>query len=549
MIWVDSSLQLYTTIISWQYYGLIWSLLVGSGLVFVPIVMALVSQLLDARNNGSMVGNDSDRLLSGIEVRIAQLFIIMFFVAMPASPFELNSQSVRVASKDHLNTPPGQVAEGSCNATNTSFDELESSDGQAICDKQAKIPIWWYGVLRVSHAITQAAVDELTSDTNQGFRALVAFGRSGKIVNQDLQNSVNLFETECYRKALTMNADATSGSYNGEVSPIDGGIFGNDVSWHGSLFLRDNFYGNITTDSPVGDLPFNPELNPGVDTSIDTPLAGRVNCGEWWTWISTEVFNEATSPEAGDNRAGRFQRLAGGFNFFGPNGTQDFVVRNYIQNSNPVGSVMADRANTLRTRGNGMVQNTGEAVRTLYQTAELAKISIMMTFFTDAVVKALPILQSYILMFIVFMLPFGFVLSGYSWGFVINASVLVFFVIFWSALWGFAAWIDDSMARALWPGTGDGLASGVQSFIGVGTEQSTAQSTNKLIHSIVTTGTYIGAPSFAAWVLTSAGFSVTNWAGSGAASGGAVGSAGGTSFVSGANKQIAQVKNIGNRKK
>jgi len=105
------------------------------------------------------------------------------------------------------------------------------------------------------------------------------------------------------------------------------------------------------------------------------------------------------------------------------------------------------------------------------------------------------------------MLPFGLVLSGYSWGFILQSSVLLFFVIFWSAIWAFAAWVDDTMANALWPGLGDGIFSGIQSYVGIGVDnQSWEQGTNKLIHSIVTAALYIGGPIFCGYVLTAAGF-------------------------------------------
>jgi len=510
---VDSSLQVFTTIVSWEYYGVIWSLLVGSGIVFIPIVMQLVQFLLNARAQSSMLGSSSDGLLSALEVQLISLFLVMLFVALPASPFELNQNTVNVVGKPNSVYTDEQIpANASCGQTQTAYDDLESSDGSELCAKQSNIPIWWYGVLRVSHAITQATVVELTADTNHGFRALVSFARSNKIVNQTLQDSVNRFEQECYTKALNQNSRAsTSGAGNGQ-GVSDEGLFGSDISWMGApavIELYENPDLKLVSSDPVlgPGLAFDPGLNPGVNTEIETPEAGIVRCADWWSSLYDQILEEATSEMAGDNRANRVQRFASSFNFIGANGTGDFLVRNYIQNSEGTPSQTTENIHALNKRSEGVLGGAGRRVTQLVQGEEFVRLAFKATFITDALIKALPILQAYILMFIVFMLPFGLVLSGFSWGYVIKASVLMFFVIFWSAIWGFAAWIDDSLAKTLWPGNGDGIISGVQSFLGIGTEQSVSEAMNKLIHSIVTAAMYLGGPTFAGWVLVSAGFS------------------------------------------
>lgn len=532
MINVDSSLQMYTMIVSWKYYGAIWDLLVGTGIVFIPVAMAIVSQLLEARANGSMLGNSSDRLLSGVEVKIVSIFIIMLFMAMPSTPLQLNSDSITLASNpDKLTNRVNATETSSCGATGSSFDDIESSDGDAICGTNSPIPLWWYGVLRVSHAITQAVVSEMTADTNEGFRALVQFTRSGKILNPQLKMLVNRFETECYGKALAAYSNATKNyQAGGGIDGPDGGFFGDDVSWQGSEFLVENYYPILESDDPVEGIDFDEDLNKQVDTEIAIPAAGKVQCSQFWELVSERVLAEATSEEAGDNRATRTQRFR---SFLGSDDINELIIRNYIVNSNPQGSHTTESINKQANRGNGLLQNGADRVAELYSGREFAHMAFTATFLTDALVKSLPIIQAYILMFIVFMLPFGFVISGFSWSFVVQASVLVFFVTFWSALWGFAAWIDDSMAKALWPGNGDGLISGVQSFLGIGTEMSLQQATAKFIHSAVTAMTYLGAPTFTAWVLSAAGAQAAYFAG-GSISGvsGPVGSAVGASAAS-----------------
>lgn len=524
MINVDSSLQVYTLIVSWKYYGVIWSLLVGTGIVFIPIVFQLVSYLLDQRENGSMFTNGSDRSLSGIEVMLVRIFIIMLFIAMPVTPLTLDSNTVQVVnSPSNLRTGENIPPVGTCASTGTPFDDMESADGEAICGTNSNIPIWWYAVLRVSHAITQAAVSELTSDTNEGFRALSSFLRSGKIQDPSLQNLANKFEGECYRKAQARYSAETAGTVVGPGND-EPGFLGRDVSWQGSPFFIDEYYAELKTDSAIPGIAFDPDQNRDVDTTVETPEAGKVTCLAFWTLLEDRIFSEATSPLAGDNRASRWTQYTA--NIPG-NNNREMLVQSYIQNSGVVPSQTAEQIFTAADRNRGFIEKGANRLAELPQAKEFIKLSFMASLLTDALIKALPILQAYILMFIVFMLPFGLVISGFTWRFVISSSALVFFVTFWSALWGFAAWVDDSMARALWPGGGDGIWAGVGSYLGG--PQTWQEGNNKLIHSIVTAATYLGGPIWAGWIMSAAGTAGGHFSGSaaGSAAVGSVGSGGG----------------------
>lgn len=524
VMYVDSTLQVYTTLVAWKYYSLIWSLLVGTGLIFVPIVMALIGEALDARRYGSLLNNDSERVLSGIETRLLKLFIVLFFVAMPINFVQLTPGNVLTYEKvADLRAPPDVALGKTCGNTDTAYDDMESPMSTEICASNSGIPMWWYAVLRISHAITQTVVAEVTARNNNGMRALTSFSQGAKIQGSYVRQLLNAFRAQCYDVALSSYSKETSGLITGPGS-TDPGFFGRDTGWMGSEFWFDNYYVDITTKQPVPGMPFLAGLNPQYDPSLPEPEAGNQNCADFWVFLSQQVVNEATSEAAGDNRAGKWNRLVASIPGLS-DGADARLVKIYISNTPQHSQQTVERIHALKAVNADVIDKIGSAVGEVAQAAEFVKLSIMATMLTDALLKVLPILQAYFLMFIVFMLPFGLVLSGYSWGFILESTVLLFFVIFWSAIWGFSAWIDESMARALWPGGTDGVWGAADSYIN---GEGNGAAMNKLVHSIVTAATYILGPTFCGYVLMNAGFRSAGMVSNigGQAAGGAVGSGG-----------------------
>ncbi len=501
-MYVDSTLQVYTTIVAWKYYSLIWSLLVASGIVFIPIVMALIGEAIEARGRGSTFGNNSESVLSAIEVRLLQLFIILFFVAMPVNFVQLSPESVLTYENvNDLRSPPNVTVGAQCDATNTGYDNMTSPMSTAICSTTTGVPMWWYATLRLSHAITQTVVNEVTAQNNNGMRALTSFAQGAKIESSYVRSLHNQFLGQCYDPALSRYSQESSGQVVGPGNE-DPGFFGRDTSWIGSEFWIETYYANLTTQGPITGMPFVAALNPQYDPALPTPEAGRQQCDDFWIYLSDQIYAEAISPAAGDNRQGTWNRLQAAIPGLADNAQRN-LVQLYLRNTPGTSQQTLDRINALKAVDKTLSDKVISGAGQVFQGAEFIKLAFVATMLTDALLKVLPILQAYFAMFIVFMLPFGLVMSGYSWEFVLQASVLLFFVVFWSALWGFAAWVDESMARALWPGGSDGLWGAARSFLD---GEGLASAMNKLIHSVVTAATYVLGPVFAGLVLSAAGF-------------------------------------------
>ena len=188
----------------------------------------------------------------------------------------------------------------------------------------------------------------------------------------------------------------------------------------------------------------------------------------------------------------------------------------YLTNTEYVPSYTTEQINNLD--GTSFI---GNWLQDAFTSTELTKLSFRSMFISDALKKALPLIQAYLLMFIYVMLPFGLILSGYRWDFVIKASALIFFITFWSALWALCAWADESLAYALWD-EGDGIMGAVMGF---GKHENSLEMINmKLLHSMITAGLYILVPTVAGWVMMTAGHSF-HYVSAGGASVGSAGAA------------------------
>lgn len=66
----------------------------------------------------------------------------------------------------------------------------------------------------------------------------------------------------------------------------------------------------------------------------------------------------------------------------------------------------------------------------------------------DMVLQGLPTFQSYVLLGITVMLPFGMVFGAYPVNFLVTGGIVLFSVHFWTALWHIAEWLREQMMIA-----------------------------------------------------------------------------------------------------
>ena len=84
---VDSYLELFTTLFGWAFYGVLWDVLVGTGIVYLPFLGILIDNWREPAEGGQF-GNATGLSLRRMEL---QLFIALMVVVDYASPVEFRS--------------------------------------------------------------------------------------------------------------------------------------------------------------------------------------------------------------------------------------------------------------------------------------------------------------------------------------------------------------------------------------------------------------------------------------------------------------------------
>ena len=73
---VDSYLELFTTLFGWAFYGVLWDVLVGTGIVYLPFLGILIDNWRDPAEGGQF-GTVTGLSLRRMEI---ELFLALFVV-------------------------------------------------------------------------------------------------------------------------------------------------------------------------------------------------------------------------------------------------------------------------------------------------------------------------------------------------------------------------------------------------------------------------------------------------------------------------------------
>ena len=85
---VDSYLELFTTLFGWTFYGILWDVLVGTGIVFLPFLGILIDNWREPAQGGEF-GTVTGLSLRRMEL---ELFIALLVVVLSGQPAALTAR-------------------------------------------------------------------------------------------------------------------------------------------------------------------------------------------------------------------------------------------------------------------------------------------------------------------------------------------------------------------------------------------------------------------------------------------------------------------------
>ena len=469
---VDSYLELFTTLFGWTFYGILWDVLVGTGIVFLPFLGILIDNWREPAEGGEF-GTVTGLSLRRMEMELFIALLVVVLAGQPAALTPLNAASL------NYTPPPTLIDPQPPTATVATPQSTYGSTGFTGSPATVNIPVWWYAVLSMTSGFNHAVVEGLPSAADM--RTYEQQARLATIADPRLRQEVSDFFSQCYipaRSKYQAERPATAA-----VNALLTTYGPDDPDWMGSHVYRDTpgYYDTLRATTQVSGWAYNAARDTEYDPAAP-PTWGRPYCKQWWEDASIglreKLINEADATSAGFS--GLVVAIAPALASEQQN---DAVAKTVLANAPPTWSnndLVANNSgstgllNTVENVAKGGLASGGVL-------AASALFSVTMT----AVLQALPMVQAVLLLGIYALLPMVVVLSRYSISMMVIGAMAIFTVKFWSVLWYLALWVDQNLILSMYPDVNVFL----QMFANPGEHD-----IKRLLLNMITTSLYLGLP-------------------------------------------------------
>jgi len=545
-------LEIYTTLFGWQFYDLLWRLFSDTGIIFIPIIGALISNWKEpAESQDDKPAASTSLRRNSIQLPI--MLAVFMFAVVPVYKIAPNMLSY----KDQCTE-----VDVTGDQTKTTYDRTLGNYVKGSGD--VTVPVWWLLIMKTGAGMSSAMRGEAQCLNN--LRDWDSLLRTASIQDDSIRNEYNRFYSECYLPSMSKYKDPAWDHWKNEQvdkrlkylrsntpKPQTGidhqlsgvptnehrirRLFAEDMNYIAPrLFLQtDGFYKacsdhnycgfGFRANTPVDGWPYDSDRDADytpyeLDLVAQGKRSGRPTCQEWWSGPAGNINAQARVKRgAGEEDRGnktlslKRQMIEGAMstdgviieswldeklrdtrmNLFGPSEFEADSVWDY------------DRMIVKRLLRNGPPEWTGGdyGVESTADKALLAgivalggesafeeggKFYIGLMFMREVA----PMVKAMILMSIYMMLIVYMIMSGYTIESVMPISMLIISIMCWSGLWEFARIIDENLFLAMYPDP---------NVWGGGSEMGP----KRLILDLLTTALFILFPLALSWMMTMAG--------------------------------------------
>lgn len=469
---VDSYLELFTTLFGWAFYGVLWDVLVGTGIVYLPFLGILIDNWRDPAEGGEF-GTVSALSLRRMEIELYLALTVVVLAGQPSSLTALDAGTLQYSPPPTIREPNPVTA--SVGNSNSSY----GNNGFAGSPDTVNLPMWWYAVLAASSGINHAVIEGLPNSAD--LRTFEQQARLATIADPVLRAEVSQFFSDCFVPARSRYQSQAP------ISPLIDQLLleygASDPDWLGSHLYREvnGFYDHYRATDPVSGWAFNPLRDSEYDVG-DPPQWGRPHCDAWWgdddVGLRRRIIDEADATSGG---------LSGLIVAIAPNlaGEKqlDAVTKAVLANAPATWSNNDLVSNN--TAFSGVVGSAQQWAKGSLATGGVVVASALFSVTMSAILQGLPMVQAILLLGIYALLPLLVVLSRYSLSVLMTGAMAIFTVKFWSVLWYLALWVDQNLILSMYPDVNIFL----QIFANPGEHDS-----KRLLLNMITTSLYIGLP-------------------------------------------------------
>lgn len=469
---VDSYLELFTTLFGWTFYGVVWDVLVGTGIVYLPFLGILIDNWREPAEGGEF-GTVTGLSLRRMEIDLFIALLVVVLAGQPSTLTPLNAGTLSYDPQPTLSDPTPTTA------TVATPQSTYGTVGFTGSPATVNIPVWWYAVLAMSSGFNHAIVEGLP--TTSDLRTYEQQARLATIADPRLRQEVSDFFSECYIPARS--------KYQGE-RPTTGAVttllttYGeDDPDWIGSHVYRDiaGFYETLRPSKQIPGWAYNPARDTEYDTA-SPPAWGKPFCKEWWE-DGTQGLRERLIHEADATSAGFPGLVVAVAPSLASEQQRDAVVRTVLNNAPPVWS--NNELVARNTASTGWLGTAENMVKGGLAGGGVIIASALFSVTMTAVLQSLPMVQALMLLGIYALLPMIVVLSRYSLSMMVVGAMAIATVRFWSVLWYLAMWVDQNLILSMYPDVNVFL----QIFANPGEHDA-----KRMLLNMITTSLYLGLP-------------------------------------------------------
>ncbi|HCM5830652.1 conjugal transfer protein TraG N-terminal domain-containing protein [Klebsiella pneumoniae] len=411
-------LEYYLTLVAWIVQNGIWAVIVGSGVIALPLTAIIIGEWLNVRTEGTDEGNKGALSSLRIENRIWVAIMVILFACIPTVDVALATIKFDRSRSTQCQVSVPEPAE---TGWSRSFTTLNN--------QSAKVPVWWAFMHVLSRAVTGASVAAIPCGTD--LRQMRMEINATRINDPLLAQEVADFTHDCYgpaRARLFMSRPTLESEQM------------HDVTWIGSRFFLGQYYDSYRSTTPREAWPYDDTRDAGLARVLSG--AGYPTCTQWWNderrGLRARLLQQV-EPDL-------LNRLAGWAGFLSRTKVDDSVVRTLAsprQQKMNQGSVYADYGGQIdKTLPNIVTRAAGDVGMAV---GSLAYFPAM-----DVVRQGLPMVLSLLKMAIIIISPLLFLMATFGIRPFVTVSCVFFalyFVDFWFEL---ARWLDSTVLDAMY---------------------------------------------------------------------------------------------------
>jgi hypothetical protein len=479
---LDSYLELFTTMVGWTIANLIFTVLLDTGLVFIPLIVTILAVWMEAHVEGTENGA-AEWAIRKMEVELGAALFVMALCFVPTRWTTLDRAHLIYKPSGSVVAPNPPAVTGG--ASGTTYDAAFGMTSSAV-----PVPLWWYTAMGLSSGVN-AAVRAGVGNTFLGLRQAEEMARLATIESPALRSEAQAFRNQCFvpahAKFHSPGAPMSEVATRLTSSPLHGK---DDTEWIGSrTFVEDpEFYASFRAQQTIPGFT----LDPASDDKDAAPGSGgdsMPNCKRWWTepgiGLRARLMDQGGSrlQQAADYAWGILNAAGSGLMPGSAAGmdldyVKDQILRqalwrsqaNFMQTDQVLGGRNASRWELPEfLSGLGIIDKSAEASFSYYP-----------------VVQFLTLSQPFILMALYIFLPLIVVFSRFNLAFMMYGALAIFTVKFWAAMWAVARYADERMVAAMY---GDNTML-VREYLTNGLDGGA----KRAILNVVTLGLFIGLP-------------------------------------------------------